>query len=57
MTQMVGLAVLIFMVGVSFMFWLGGIAANKQEASAEEGTDGADGAGQVDAGAKGPIDV
>jgi hypothetical protein len=31
MTQMVGLAVLTFMVGVSFMFWLGGIAANKQE--------------------------
>jgi hypothetical protein len=31
MTQMVGLAVLTFMVGVSFMFWLGGIAANEQE--------------------------
>ena len=27
MTQMVGLAVLVFMIGVAFMFWLGGIAA------------------------------
>jgi len=36
MTQMVGLAVLMFMVGVSFMFWLGGIAASKKESS---GTD------------------
>jgi hypothetical protein len=31
MTQMVGLAVLVFMVGVAFMFWLGGIAATKRE--------------------------
>ena len=27
MTQMVGLAVFVFMIGVAFMFWLGGIAA------------------------------
>jgi cytochrome bd-type quinol oxidase subunit 1 len=41
MTQMVGLAVLMFMVGVSFMFWLGGIAANKNEPSqAEKADDG-----------------
>jgi hypothetical protein len=33
MTQMVGLAVLVFMVGVSFMFWLGGIAAHGKESS------------------------
>jgi hypothetical protein len=31
MTQMVGLAVLVFMVGVSFMFWLGGVASSKNE--------------------------
>lgn len=29
MTQMVGLAVFVFLVGVTFMFWLGGIAAKK----------------------------
>ncbi len=29
MTQMVGLAVFVFLVGVAFMFWLGGIAAKK----------------------------
>ncbi len=29
MTQMVGLAVLVFLVGVAFMFWLGGIAGTK----------------------------
>ena len=32
MTQMVGLAVLVFMVGVAFMFWLGSLAADKREA-------------------------
>lgn len=32
MTQMVGLAVLVFMIAVAFMFWLGGIAAKKKEA-------------------------
>jgi hypothetical protein len=31
MTEMVGLAVLVFMIGVAFMFWLGGIAATKRE--------------------------
>jgi hypothetical protein len=31
MTQMVGLAVLVFMVGVGFMFWLGGLAATRRE--------------------------
>ncbi|MDP6389845.1 MAG: cytochrome ubiquinol oxidase subunit I [Alphaproteobacteria bacterium] len=36
MTQMVGLAVLMFMVGVAFMFWLGGIAGgNKEEGGAD----------------------
>ena len=29
MTQMVSLAVLVFMVGVAFMFWLGTLAAKK----------------------------
>jgi hypothetical protein len=29
MTQMVGLAVIVFLVGVAFMFWLGGIAKGK----------------------------
>jgi cytochrome bd-type quinol oxidase subunit 1 len=37
MTQMVGLAVLVFMVGVAFMFWLGGIAAKKHEQIEEPG--------------------
>jgi len=31
MTQMVGLAVLVFMIAVAFMFWLGGIAAKQHE--------------------------
>ena len=31
MTQMVSLTVLVFMVGVAFMFWLGGLAASKGE--------------------------
>ena len=31
MTQQVGAAVLLFMIGCAFMFWLGGIAANKKE--------------------------
>ncbi len=31
MTEMVGLAVLVFMVSVAFMFWLGGIAAKKEQ--------------------------
>ncbi|MDP7549553.1 MAG: hypothetical protein QGF20_19860, partial [Alphaproteobacteria bacterium] len=31
MTQQVGAAVLLFMIGCAFMFWLGGIASNKQE--------------------------
>jgi hypothetical protein len=35
MTQMVGLAVLVFMVGVAFMFWLGGIAAKTREGPEE----------------------
>ena len=30
MTEMVGLAVFVFMIGVAFMFWLGGIAAKKE---------------------------
>ena len=30
MTEMVSLAVLVFMVGVAFMFWLGGIAAKNK---------------------------
>jgi hypothetical protein len=29
MTEMVSLTVLVFMIGVGFMFWLGGIAAEK----------------------------
>lgn len=33
MTEMVGLAVLVFMAAVAFMFWLGGIAAKKAEAT------------------------
>ena len=35
MTQMVSLSVLIFMVGIAFMFWLGGIAANARNKEAE----------------------
>ena len=31
MTQMVSLSVLLFMVGLAFMFWLGGLAAKKRE--------------------------
>jgi hypothetical protein len=31
MTYMVGLAVLVFMVAVAFMFWLGGIAASNHQ--------------------------
>ncbi|MCK4867198.1 MAG: hypothetical protein KAT39_04045, partial [Alphaproteobacteria bacterium] len=31
MTEMVALAVLVFMVGVAFMFWLGGIAQQKEK--------------------------
>ena len=31
MTQQVGAAVLLFMIGCAFMFWLGGVAANKKE--------------------------
>lgn len=31
MTQMVGLAVIVFLVGVAFMFWLGGIAKGKND--------------------------
>jgi hypothetical protein len=30
MTEMVGLAVLVFMIGVAFMFWLGSIAQKKE---------------------------
>jgi hypothetical protein len=36
MTQMVGLAVLTFMIGVAFMFWLGSVAGGKKH---EEGGD------------------
>ena len=36
MTEMVSLAVLVFMVGVAFMFWLGGIAGGRNE---QEGAD------------------
>lgn len=32
MTQMVGLSVLVFMVGIAFMFWLGGIMAKQKGA-------------------------
>lgn len=32
MTQMVGLSVLVFMVSISFMFWLGGLAAKGKQA-------------------------
>lgn len=31
MTQMVSLSVLVFMIGVAFMFWLGGIAAQRHD--------------------------
>ncbi len=40
MTQMVSLAVFVFMTGVAFMFWLGGIAA-EQEAGGERQLPGA----------------
>lgn len=36
MTQMVGLAVIVFLVGVAFMFWLGGIAKGKGEKAETE---------------------
>ncbi|MBI5587128.1 MAG: cytochrome ubiquinol oxidase subunit I [Deltaproteobacteria bacterium] len=36
MTQMVGLSVLVFLVGVAFMFWLGGIAASKGKPDSTE---------------------
>ncbi len=42
MTQMVSLTVLVFMLGVAFMFWLGGIAAKKgptEDQAAEAETD------------------
>ena len=35
MTQMVGLAVIVFLVGVAFMFWLGGIAKGKEKVKVE----------------------
>jgi nitrogen fixation-related uncharacterized protein len=35
MTQMVGLAVLTFLVGVAFMFWLGGIAGKREEGAGD----------------------
>ncbi|MFQ5625737.1 MAG: hypothetical protein ACE5FM_03685, partial [Methyloligellaceae bacterium] len=38
MTQQVSLAVLLFMIGCAFMFWLGGIAPGKTEASEDTGT-------------------
>ena len=31
MTQMVSLAVLVFMIGIAFMFWLGGVAASRKD--------------------------
>ena len=44
MTQMVSLSVLVFMVGVAFMFWLGGIAARAHdEDTAPDPARGADG--------------
>ncbi len=39
MTQMVGLAVLVFMIAVAFMFWLGGIAANNRNKTPAKPTD------------------
>ncbi|MDJ0955986.1 MAG: cytochrome ubiquinol oxidase subunit I [Arenicellales bacterium] len=40
MTEMVSLAVLVFMIAVAFMFWLGGLAArNKGTESGETGSD------------------
>jgi hypothetical protein len=36
MTQMVGLAAVVFLVGVAFMFWLGAIAKNKAKVVSEE---------------------
>ncbi len=39
MTEMVSLAVLVFMVGVAFMFWLGGIAAQKKAPPSGPGTE------------------
>jgi len=35
MTQMVSAAVLVFMIGVAFMFWLGGIANEKAKEHGE----------------------
>jgi hypothetical protein len=40
MTQMVSLAVLVFMIGIAFMFWLGGVAASRKD-EAEAGAAGA----------------
>jgi hypothetical protein len=39
MTEMVSLAVLVFMVGVAFMFWLGGIAAQNKAPPSVPGTE------------------
>ena len=45
MTEMVSLAVLVFMVGVAFMFWLGGIAAQKRGDEASTDAPTAEGGG------------
>jgi len=37
MTQMVGLSVLVFMIGVAFMFWLGSVASGKGETPKDSG--------------------
>jgi nitrogen fixation-related uncharacterized protein len=47
MTQMVGLAVLVFMIAVAFMFWLGGIAAKKHEDPEHEETPAGTPAGEA----------
>ncbi len=39
MTQMVGLAVLVFMIGVAFMFWLGSVAASSKGGPAGDADD------------------
>jgi len=37
MTQMVSLSVLVFMLGMAFMFWLGSLASKKHDVGAGDG--------------------
>ncbi|MDA9983392.1 hypothetical protein N9H39_11885, partial [Gammaproteobacteria bacterium] len=47
MTEMVSLAVLVFMIAVGFMFWLGGLAAQNKPNSTETDADSAGVSGDV----------